>query len=125
MDGIQEHFLSAEDTTDTAAPQRQFLEHTSSRSLAAVEFTLEWQSDAARHTDIYVAGSPNLWRDYMPPGVEAFLINQPVGHSSSRRFPPGELVADYAAADCVQVPRGKFNCRYRGRGEVVPLAGRV
>lgn len=124
MDGFEEDFLSAEDTTDAAAPQRRFLEHTGSRSFAAVEFALEWESAAARHTDIYVAGSLNLWRDYMPPELETVLINQPVGYASRQRFLAGQLLADYVAADCVQVPRGKFNRRHRGPGEVVPLAGR-
>ena len=124
MEGIQENFLSAEDTTDAAAPRRQFVGRTNNRSFAAVEFTLEWQSDAARHTDIYVSGSLNLWRDYMPPALEAVLVNQPVGHISSLQIRPGELVADYAATDCVQAPLGKFNRHYRKLGEVVPHAGR-
>ncbi len=124
MEGIQENFLSAEDTTDAAAPPRRFLDRTNNRCFAAVEFSLEWQSDAARHTDIYVSGSLNLWRDYMPPELEAVLINQPVGHTSRLRFQAGQLVTDYAVADCVQAPLERFNRPYRKLGEVVPHAGR-
>jgi len=124
MEGIQENFLSAEDTTDQAAPPRRFLERTSRRSFAGVEFTLEWQSDAARHTDVYVCGSLNLWRDYMPPELEAVLVDQPVGHTGKLQFQAGDLVPDYAEKDCVQAPAGKFNRHFRKQGEVIPHSGR-
>ena len=124
MDDIQQEFLTAQDTADVAAPPRQILERTNGRCHAAVEFALQWQSDAARHTDIYVASSLNLWRDYMPPELEAVLVDQPVGHSNVQRFQPGQLVSDYVAADCVPAPLERFNRRHRGPDQIVPLAGR-
>ncbi|MGA7179744.1 MAG: methyltransferase domain-containing protein [Thiobacillaceae bacterium] len=124
MEGDQLSFLGAEDIVGKPDQPRQLLGRTSKHSHAAVEFALEWESEAAKHTDILVASNLNLWRDYLPAEMEAALIDQPVGHVSRLQFDPGQLVPDYATNDCLQAPLEKFNRNYRNRGNLFPRAGR-
>ena len=95
-----------------------------SHSIVAMEFALQWHSGHARHTDCLVEQKLNLWRDILPPGLVADLEGKPVGHTHTERFAPGTLIAPYRGADCLRVPTGAFNRRYRKRGYVVPRVGR-
>ncbi len=107
-----------------AAPRAERLEVLSPGAMAAMEFTLTWRSEQARHSDCLVAEKLNLWRDILPPALEAELAGQPAGHTASHRFAPGELLPASAPSDCLSLPDAAFKRRLRPGVYVEPRAGR-
>jgi len=99
------------------------LERTHGRAMAAMSFSLSWNSTRAAHTDTLVMPKLNLWRDILPPQLEPGLMDQPVGHSTWHRFAPGELYPDYADRNCLDIPSGSFNRHFR-KCFIEPRAGR-
>jgi SAM-dependent methyltransferase len=91
--------------------------------MAAFAFTLGWRSDLARHSDCLVAPKINLWRDVLPPGMEAALLDQTAGHALSRVYAAGELIDPYRDRDCVQAPSRAFNRHFR-KCYIEPRRGR-
>jgi SAM-dependent methyltransferase/FKBP-type peptidyl-prolyl cis-trans isomerase 2 len=124
MEPFADAFYSPEEAAASGTGGRAPLERTTGRDFAAIEFTLQWESTHARHTDIYVANQLNLWRDYFPPELEAAVVDQPVGHSGRVDFPPGGLVPPYAAADCPRIPAARFERRVVNGRPIEPRAGR-
>ncbi|MEW5893033.1 MAG: methyltransferase domain-containing protein [Pseudomonadota bacterium] len=124
MDLITDEFLSLAEAGGQTEQPRSPLERTSSRALACIEFTLHWQSEQARHSDLYVASPVNLWRDFFPPEVEAAVLDQPVGHSVRLHCPPGSLVPAYLASDCLDIPDTRFNRQRQPQRVIEPRAGR-
>ncbi len=112
--------IAPEDDTHAAANQ---LERTHGRAMAAICFTLTWDSEQAHHTERLVANKLNLWRDILPPQLEPGLMGQPVGHYATHRFAAGELLEPYREADCLRVPDKAFNRHYR-KCYIEPRAGR-
>lgn len=92
--------------------------------MAALQLTLRWQCDNARHTERLLAPGVDLRRDRLPPALETEVIDQPVGHRAERGFLAGELVPDYVQEDCLSVPASAFNRRHRRHVYVEPRAGR-
>lgn len=124
MDIIGNEFLSLAETAGQTNQTRSRVERTSSRALASLEFALHWQSEQARHTDLYVASPVNLWRDFFPPEIEAAVQDQPVGHAERLHCLPGSLVPAYAAGDCLDIADKRFNRQHRPRSPIEPRAGR-
>ncbi|NWG87647.1 MAG: methyltransferase domain-containing protein [Hydrogenophilaceae bacterium] len=124
MDIISNEFLSLAEAASQTAQPRSRVEHTSTRALASIEFALHWQSEQARHTDLYVANPVNLWRDYFPPELEAAVLNKPVGHAERLHCLPGGLAPAYAAGDCLDIADKRFNRQHRPRSLIEPRAGR-
>ena len=92
------------DERDAGATDEQSLERTSSDAMSAMAFTLHWSSEHARHADCLVAPKLNLWRDILPPGMDADLMDRPVGHQVSRHYAEGGLVERYRDSDCLRAP---------------------
>jgi SAM-dependent methyltransferase/FKBP-type peptidyl-prolyl cis-trans isomerase 2 len=63
----------------------------SERVLAKVRFTLEWQSEGARHTDIRAAEKVNAWRDILPMKLDAALQGKHAGERAGCELRAGEL----------------------------------
>lgn len=99
-------------------------ECTSSKTLASVEFSLSWQSAEAAHTDVFALTNLNLWRDWMPPELEALLLDKPVGPVGTLALLPGVLIPAAEPRDVLEIPHARFNRRYRQHSEVQPIAGR-
>lgn len=115
-------FLAPEDaeaTAGTAQPER-----TQRNTFADVELALSWKSAEAAHTDVYAAFNLNLWRDWMPPEVEALLLDKPLGRAGSLNLAPGTLVPESDARDVLAIPIARFNKRHRKQLLVEPRAGR-
>lgn len=104
------------------APERTRLEQSDGRAHVAVEFSIDWQSSHARHTDVVFAPNLNLWRDFFPPALEAALKHRPLGHVQHIDFAPGGLLPDYARQDCVEVDSRRF--RPPEKWGQTPRAGR-
>jgi SAM-dependent methyltransferase len=96
---------------------------TDAHAMAAMSFTLSWQSEHARHADCIVANKLNLWRDILPPRMEPNLKDEPTGHVAIQEFAGGELLPIYREHDCFDIPVRAFNRDLR-RYHIEPRAGR-
>lgn len=94
------------------------------KSFANIEFALSWRSAEAAHTDVYAAFNLNLWRDWMPPEIEDWLLGKPAGPTGELRLAPGPLVPAADPRDVLEIPYSRFNQRHRRPGLVRPRAGR-
>lgn len=109
----------------TSAPRSaQRFGHTATNSMAALELALHWRSTWAQHTDRLVAEKLNLWRDLLPTALEPEIVGQPVGHTASCSFAPGELLEPYREGDCLELPHAAFNTARRRIARSAPHAGR-
>ena len=113
------------DAESLPAPRddRPRLDRTSSQALCAMELEVGWQSEHARHADVYLAPKVNLWRDIIPPALEQQIMDRPIGHRAVQRFAAGELLPAYDERDCLLIRPSEFNRRAR-RNYVEPRAGR-
>lgn len=124
MDLIAGEFISLEESAASGSGGRTLLECTTARDFAAIEFNLAWQSECARHTDIYYANQLNLWRDYLPPELLDAVVDKPVGHRQPVQFQPGQLIEDYRQADCLDIAAARFERRLINGRPLAPHAGR-
>ncbi|MFA5083113.1 MAG: methyltransferase domain-containing protein [Hydrogenophilaceae bacterium] len=124
MDLFADEFFSLEEAAASGTAGRAPLQRTTGRDFAAIEFGLHWQSGQARHTDLHVANQLNLWRDWIPPELAAAVVDQPVGHSGTVGFVPGQLVPAYEAALCPTVEARRFERRVVDGRPIEPHSGR-
>jgi SAM-dependent methyltransferase len=110
-------------TVEEQAKAGDKLARTPAHAVAAMSFSLGWQSENARHTDCLVANKLNLWHDILPPQMESDLMDKPVGHVAKQDFAAGELVPSYREQDCLRIPSLAFNRKLR-RNYIEPRAGR-
>ena len=103
---------------------RERLERTRPNAMARMRFALRWESQNGRHTDGLVANALNLWRDLFPSELEDRILDQPVGHSVSHRFAPGELLPGWREDKCLRLPEVCFNRHFGRGGPITPRAGR-
>ena len=124
MELIAESFLAEDSASDVRDAPRERVERTTAHSMVALEVALGWESESARHTDVYVAPKINLWRDVSSPVLEAGLVGKSIGSTWQHRFEAGELVAPHAERDCFLIPGQRFNRHLRRGTYVEPRAGR-
>ncbi|UCC57048.1 MAG: methyltransferase domain-containing protein [Gammaproteobacteria bacterium] len=114
----------AQDNTAVVPQTHPRLERITSRSMAAMQFDLSWESATARHTECHVATKLNLWRDIFPPEVEADLIDQPAGYRVHHEFKPGSVISPYREEDRFTIDHGVFNRYARNHTPIEPRLGR-
>lgn len=119
-----DEFYSLEEAAASGTAGREPLDRTTGRDFAAIEFSLHWQCEHARHTDLYVANQLNLWRDWFPPELEAAVVDKPIGHSETVSFGPGQLVAGYEELLCQVIDDKRFERRVVNGRPLEPHAGR-
>ncbi|MBK6743481.1 MAG: methyltransferase domain-containing protein [Hydrogenophilales bacterium] len=124
MDLFSDEFYSLEEAAASGTAGRAPLEKTTGRDFAAIEFALHWQSEHARHSDLYVANQLNLWRDFIPPELEPALLDKPVGHSQTVRIAPGQLIPAFSPAECPEIETRRFERRVVNGRTLEPHAGR-
>ncbi len=105
-------------------PDREPLPRTSALSMAALQLSLHWRCDNARHHERVFAPKLNLRRDILPPELEAELIDQPIGHRARHSFAAGGLAPRYEQRDCLTLRTDGFNSRHRAGTRIEPAAGR-
>jgi SAM-dependent methyltransferase len=115
-------FIVPEDAGAKGGPAQ--LGRTQRGALADVEFALAWRSPEADHTDVYAACKLNLWRDWMPPEIESFLLDKDLGFAGTLKPAPGVLVPAASTRDVLDIPVARFNKHYRKPLLVEPRAGR-
>jgi len=113
------HPLEAEEQAEIG----EKLARTHSHAMAALSFSLSWQSENARHSDCFVDSKLNLWRDILPPQIEPDLMDKPVGHVATRAFVAGELLPSYREQDCLPIPSRAFTRNLR-KYHIEPRPGR-
>jgi SAM-dependent methyltransferase/FKBP-type peptidyl-prolyl cis-trans isomerase 2 len=121
---LANEFYSLEEAAASGTAGRTPLERTTGRDFAAIEWGLRWQSEQARHTDLYVANQLNLWRDWFPPELEAAVVDKPVGHCETVELAPGQLVPAYETFACPTVEARRFERRVVNNRPIEPHAGR-
>ncbi len=93
------------------------------RQTASAVFELCWESGLARHTDITCTDSLNLWRDYLPPGLEALAESGP-GTRLETRLPKEEPVPPRSRDRVVSVAPEQFDRHFRRGMTIEPRLGR-
>ena len=96
---------------------------TDRKSFADVEFAISWQSAEAKHTDLYAAFNLNLWRDWMPPEIEDWLLGKPVGSLGELKLSAGLLVPQADPLGVLEIPYSRFNQHHLKHRAVAPRAG--
>ncbi len=99
-------------------------ERTERHATLAVEVAVAWRSEAACHTDCHFAGKLNLWRDILPPPLEAGLLDRPVGYVLQAGFAPGDLLEPYQPSRLMTLRDAQFDRRLPRAGLIQPRAGR-
>ncbi len=124
MNDFDEALLGFELDDDQQSQQIEPLERTTGKAMCAMAFSLQWQSEHARHTDQLVAPKLNLWRDILPFEIEPELMDKPVNHVANRAFSPGELIVPYQSDLCFNLSQRAFHRKLRKNNYVEPRSGR-
>ena len=124
MTDITEALVGFELGDDASEPTVQQLERTNGHAMCAMAFSLQWESEFARHTDQLVARKLNLWRDILPYELEPELMDKPVDHIASRHFAPGQLIVPYQSDLCFNLRQRAFHRKLRKNNDIEPRVGR-
>lgn len=124
MNDIDEALLGFQlNGQDSAQPSRK-LESTDGRAMAAMAFSVGWQSAHATHNDQLLVRKLDLWSDILPYQLEPELMDKPVDHVVRRTFAPGELIVPYQPDLCFNLSQRAFHRRLSRHRCVEPRAGR-
>jgi SAM-dependent methyltransferase len=124
MNDTTEALLGFELAGDDDGGKGKPLERTNSRVMSAMAFSLQWESEHARHCDQLIAPKLNLWRDILPFELEPDLMDKPVNHVASRRFDPGQLIVPYQSDLCFNLSQRAFHRDLRRNNHIEPRSGR-
>lgn len=92
--------------------------------LATITFSLEWEKDAIRHTDILHAPRVNFWRDLLRQPLGERLSGRGAGEAVTETFAPGTLTGGRSAGKLHRVPRQRVVGSLRTGETLVPRYGR-
>ena len=92
--------------------------------LASLEFQLNWNSSAARHTDIYYAGNVNFWRDIFAEDMRESIMGKQDGDQAVFSFKPGEVVPTHEVSKKFFLKSGQFDRRRINGHRIEPRFGR-
>ncbi len=85
---------------------------------------IKWQGNDCQFTDWSFIPNINLWRDYLPPEIEAKLPGLAIGDQISHHYLAGELLEDHSSSQHPSVPVKKFQPPKKGFVPIQPLLGR-
>jgi hypothetical protein len=87
-------------------------------------FNLKWKSNDAAHTEWYLAGQVNLWRDILPLKLRDTLFGKTTGDQIEVRFSPEELGRPFDKRSHFSVKNGQFIRDMIPRHRMEPMMGR-
>ena len=96
---------------------------TETDKLAAITFTIDWDSGVAHHTDRYHGQRINFWRDCFPKAIGSELLNRLPGDRIERRFPAGDIVPAFDPKKAFSISPGQFTTKGPD-GTIHPRQGR-
>jgi len=73
------------------------------------EFSIEWQSSAAKHKDRYYFEKMNFWRDLLSEAMVEGLKKLEPGDTFSEEYEQGKLVDSFDKNKVLKVPRARLN----------------
>jgi hypothetical protein len=95
-----------------------------SESLVDILFQLTWNSNEARHVDMYHAARVNLWRDILPPFLSDALLGKQIGDRVNLTLPSGEVVPGLSDDNRFSVKSAQFDRSHKVFGPLEPRMGR-
>ncbi|MFO7966428.1 MAG: methyltransferase domain-containing protein [Archaeoglobaceae archaeon] len=93
----------------------------SNDTYASLQFTINWKSKQAKHTEVYHGGKVNLWRDVLPQNVKEDLEGKEPGDVIHNHFTEN---IPYNPQQVIEVERNQFNGKKLGMETLGPHAGR-
>lgn len=87
-------------------------------SVVELYLQVNWQSAFAKHTDCLKADRVNIWRDSLPPVLQAELINKQAGDTTENRISAKDLTTAGDFSSPVEIRRSQF--RQGGRHASLP-----
>jgi len=92
-------------------------------TLADLTMVLSWQSEGARHRELYAAKRVNLWRDLLPEAMKNFLEGAVLGDSVQIDAAPGQILPAADENQRFTIGRKQFDEK-RGDVPIKPRQGR-
>lgn len=87
----------------------------SKRQLTDVEFTLEWKSTSATHTDTFFVSKVDLYQDKLPGNLANRIIELNVGESDSHTYSAKEILTeDYSSEKVIHFESNLFDQNFKG-----------
>lgn len=90
---------------------------------AVIEFSLQWQSQYARHNDRWYAEKIDFWRDFFPGNLQQKIATLSPGETCREDFTTGKLVPEYAENKVIEFSRNLFSGSTAG-GATTPQPGK-
>jgi SAM-dependent methyltransferase len=100
------------------------MKKTDGKSLAAVEFELQWNSDHGTHTDCFFAEKVNFWRDILPKPLFEKLMNRNIGDCVEHSFGAGQILPGLDPSKRFRIRHSQFEGNFRTGTIVHPRQGR-
>jgi FKBP-type peptidyl-prolyl cis-trans isomerase 2 len=72
---------------------------------------MHWKSEQAEHEDCYLAKKVNIWRDFLPPGLEQAILGKHIGDWVEISYKPGQALEKHKESLVYSINRSRFNPR--------------
>ncbi len=109
------------DSSAQSSPPQQRVE---SNSIIDARIGIRWQGVDSEFIDWQYLQNINLWRDFLPPEIEARLPGSRVGDEISHQFAAGELTEAWSKTQYHHVKPEQFQPPARGLTPIQPCIGR-
>ncbi|KPK28708.1 MAG: hypothetical protein AMJ61_01350 [Desulfobacterales bacterium SG8_35_2] len=94
------------------------------KSLASIEFELNWQSPEAKHSELYYAPNVNMWRDIFPAKVEKEILGSRENQTLTFAFRPGTVVPEFSSHNILDLSPEQFRGIHVAGRKIIPQPGR-
>jgi SAM-dependent methyltransferase/FKBP-type peptidyl-prolyl cis-trans isomerase 2 len=87
-------------------------------------FQLQWNSEAAEHTEMLHAEKVNIWRDLLPEPLLERIQGSEQGDRFIMKFAPGEAIAGADPSRMLRIKNGQFDRGFLPGRSLTPRVGR-
>jgi SAM-dependent methyltransferase len=94
------------------------------KSLAIMEFELNWQSPEAKHSEFFYAPNVNMWRDIFPADMERKILGSRENEEFTFTFNPGDPVPGFSPRKVLNLSPGQIRNIHVSDHEMTPQIGR-